>query len=52
EESLLAIGPKQTEQRLIEPLTAPRARLILYSTIGLLPLTVLLAGAVVWWRRR
>ena len=49
--SLLAIGPKDSEPRLMA-LTQPRVRLILYSTAGLLPLAVLLIGGVVWWNRR
>jgi len=51
EESLLAIGPKQPEQRMMV-LTQPSMRLILYSTAGLLPLVVLLIGGIVWWSRR
>lgn len=51
EESLLAIGPKQTQQRMMV-LTQPSMRLILYSTVGLLPLVVLIIGGIVWWSRR
>lgn len=51
EESLLAIGPKQTQQRMMV-LTQPSMRLILYSTAGLLPLVVLIIGGIVWWSRR
>jgi len=51
EESLLAIGPKQSERRLMT-LTQPSMRMILYSTAGLLPLTVLVIGGIVWWKRR
>lgn len=51
EESLLAIGPKEPEQRMMV-LTQPTMRLILYSTAGLLPLAVLVIGGIVWWNRR
>ncbi len=51
EESLLAIGPKEPQQRMMI-LTQPSMRLILYSTAGLLPLVVLIIGGIVWWSRR
>lgn len=51
EEDLISIRPKQTELRQVI-LTPPQARTIIYSNILFLPLLVLLAGFVVWWRRR
>jgi hypothetical protein len=51
EEELISIRPRQFEERVVL-LTAPQARAIIYSNIIFLPLGVLLAGGIVWWRRR
>jgi len=51
EEELISIRPKEPEQRQVI-LTAPQARAIIYSSILFVPLLVLVAGGIVWWRRR
>jgi ABC-type uncharacterized transport system involved in gliding motility auxiliary subunit len=51
EEELITIRPKAPEQREVI-LTPPQARAIIYSNILFVPLLVLAAGALVWWRRR
>lgn len=52
EEILISIRSKPADVRQITPLTGIQQRLILYSSIGILPLVVLAAGAWVWWSRR
>ncbi len=52
EEILISIRSKPTDVRQIAPLTGIQQRLILYSSVGVLPLVVLIAGAWVWWSRR
>ena len=51
EEELISIRPKMPEQRQVF-LTLPQARAVIYSNILFMPLIVLAAGAVVWWKRR
>lgn len=51
EEALISIRPKQPEARQVV-LTPPQARAIIYSSMLFVPLIVLAAGGVVWWRRR
>lgn len=51
EEELISIRPKMPEQRQVV-LTPPQARGIIYSNILFVPILVLVAGAMVWWRRR
>jgi ABC-type uncharacterized transport system involved in gliding motility auxiliary subunit len=51
-EELIAIGPKPPENRQIRPLTGGQQTLLLVTLAGLLPLSILAAGAVVWWNRR
>jgi len=51
EEDLISIRPKPPEQRQVV-LTPPQARGIIYSSIIFVPALVLIAGVVVWWRRR
>jgi len=51
DEALISIRPKNLEQRTVM-LTAPQSRAIIYSSIIFVPLMVLAAGALVWWRRR
>jgi ABC-type uncharacterized transport system involved in gliding motility auxiliary subunit len=51
DEALISIRPKaQQNNQLI--LTASQARIVMYSSTIFLPLLVLAAGAMVWWRRR
>ncbi len=52
EESLIAIGPKPPAIHSIRPITGAEQRLLLYSLVIFLPVVVLLAGAMVWLRRR
>jgi ABC-type uncharacterized transport system involved in gliding motility auxiliary subunit len=51
EESLVAIGPKTPDTR---PLTLPpgSSRLVVFTSLILLPLVVVVAGVAVWWSRR
>jgi ABC-type uncharacterized transport system involved in gliding motility auxiliary subunit len=51
EERLIAIEPKIPRPRTVY-LTPSQARLILYTSVGFLPLIVLASGALVWWKRR
>ncbi len=51
EESMVAIGPKTPDSR---PLMLPpgSSRLVVFSSLILLPLVVIVAGIAVWWTRR
>jgi ABC-type uncharacterized transport system involved in gliding motility auxiliary subunit len=51
DEALISIRPKEVEERSVV-LTAPQARGVIYSSILFVPLVVLAAGILVWWRRR
>jgi len=51
EESLIAIGPKPPQQRTVF-LSAVQANVIFFVSVVLIPLVLLGAGVVVWWRRR
>jgi len=51
EDTLISIRPKEPEFREVI-LTPPQARAIIYSSVLFVPLIVLAAGGVVWWRRR
>ena len=51
EDALISIRPKQSEVREVV-LTPPQARAIIYSNVLFVPLIVLAAGGLVWWRRR
>ncbi len=51
-EELIAIGPKPPDNRQIKPLTGGQQNLLLITLAGLLPLGVLMVGALVWWNRR
>lgn len=51
EEELISIRPKQQDPRQVF-LTPAQARAIIYGNILFVPLGVLVAGGVVWWRRR
>jgi ABC-type uncharacterized transport system involved in gliding motility auxiliary subunit len=51
QEELISIRPKQPTDRSVV-LTAAQARAIIYSNILFVPLLVLLAGGIVWWKRR
>ncbi|MBI2847250.1 MAG: GldG family protein [Chloroflexi bacterium] len=50
EEELISIRPKQALRFLV---VSPREwRWILYSSLTFLPLAVIVAGGIIWWRRR
>jgi ABC-type uncharacterized transport system involved in gliding motility auxiliary subunit len=51
DEDLISIRPKQQEDRRV---TMTRAQLILVRAISqfVLPLMVVIAGTLVWWKRR
>jgi ABC-2 type transport system permease protein len=51
DEDLISIRPKQQEDRRV---TMTRAQLILVRAISqfVLPLLVVIAGTLVWWKRR
>jgi ABC-type uncharacterized transport system involved in gliding motility auxiliary subunit len=51
EEELISIRPEAVVSRELV-LSAGQARFLQYSSVIFLPATVLLVGAVVWWRRR
>jgi len=51
EDYLIAIRPKQVESRQMI-LASPQLRLILYSSVILLPLAVLAMGIATWWANR
>lgn len=51
EESLIAIGPKTTQPRTLF-LSRVQANTIFFVGVILIPLALLVAGVVVWWRRR
>lgn len=51
EDALISIRPKESGVREVV-LTAPQARAIIYSNVLFVPLIVLVAGGLVWWRRR
>lgn len=50
-EELISIRPKPPTDRSIF-LTATQANLVIFSSVVVLPLIVLIAGASVWWSRR
>ena len=50
-EELISIRPKPPEDRSVY-LNTTQSNLILYTSVFILPLAVLLAGASVWWSRR
>ncbi len=51
EDQLISIRPKELETREVT-LTSPQSRAVVYGNILFVPLAVLLAGVLVWWRRR
>jgi len=52
EEELISIRPKDQEQAQVQRLTGRQLRLVTYSSIFAVPLLLLIAGGVVWWKRR
>ncbi|MDE0184664.1 MAG: Gldg family protein [Candidatus Poribacteria bacterium] len=52
EEDLIAIRPKDPNQRTLRFLTRGEAAFIQIASIFLIPLIIFLVGLVVWWRRR
>ncbi len=51
QENLIAISPKTAENRMVF-LTAEQSAFVFWSSFLLLPVAVLIIGALVWWRRR
>jgi len=51
QENLIAIGPKNPQDRRIT-ITADQQRRIFYITVLIVPGLILLAGVQTWWRRR
>jgi len=51
EENLISIRPKQYSFRRLL-VGKDTERFIRYSSVGLLPVLILILGAVIWWRRR
>jgi len=51
DEDLISIRPKETEDRRLE-ISGNRMNMIFWWSVVLLPLTVVGAGLMVWWRRR
>ncbi len=51
QENLISIPPKSTTQPQIF-LTAEQNNFVFFSSVILLPLAILIIGAIVWWRRR
>ena len=51
DEDLIAIRPKDPQDRRLS-LTMAQASRILYSSVFGLPLLIILGGVSVWWRRR
>jgi ABC-type uncharacterized transport system involved in gliding motility auxiliary subunit len=51
DEDLISIRPKEPEDRRIT-MTSAQMRLVLITTLFILPLAVVFAGVSVWWRRR
>jgi ABC-type uncharacterized transport system involved in gliding motility auxiliary subunit len=52
EEELISIRPKDQEQAQVQRLTGRQLRLVTYSSIFVVPILLLIAGGIVWWRRR
>lgn len=52
EEDLIAIRPKDPNQRTLRFLTRGEAAFIQIASIFLIPLIIFFVGLVVWWRRR
>ena len=52
EEELISIRPKDQEQAQVKMLTTRQLRLILYTSVFAIPIVLLIAGGIVWWRRR
>ena len=51
EENLISIRPKQYSFRRLL-VGKDTERFIRYSSVGLLPILILMLGAIIWWRRR
>ncbi|MDY6875088.1 MAG: GldG family protein [Chloroflexota bacterium] len=51
EESMIAIGPKTTQQRYVY-LSQVQSNIIFFISVIFVPLALLVMGIIVWWRRR
>ena len=52
EEELISIRPRDQEQATVQKLSGRQLRLVTYSSIFAVPLLLLIAGGLVWWKRR
>ncbi|MEO7407222.1 MAG: Gldg family protein [Vicinamibacterales bacterium] len=52
QENMIAIRPKDPEDRRLRPLSATEDRWIFLTTVVFIPGLILLVGARTWWRRR
>ncbi|MBM3213221.1 hypothetical protein FJZ33_13460, partial [Candidatus Poribacteria bacterium] len=52
EEELISIRPKDQEEARVKSLNARQLRMVAYFSIFAIPFLILLAGGIVWWRRR
>ena len=52
QEQLIAVPAKTPGQHPLKATTGTDAAFIMVSDVGLIPLTILIIGALIWWRRR
>jgi len=52
EEELISIRPKDQGQTRVKMLTGQQLRLMMYTSVFAIPIVLLIAGGIVWWRRR
>ncbi len=51
DEDLISIRPKESEDRRLN-MNAAQVRMVMYTTLLLIPLFIILSGVSVWWKRR
>lgn len=52
EEELISIRPKDQGQTRVKMLTGQQLRLVTYTSVFAIPIILLIAGGIVWWKRR
>jgi len=52
EEELISIRPKDQGQARVKILTGQQLRLVMYTSVFAIPIILLIAGGIVWWKRR
>jgi ABC-type uncharacterized transport system involved in gliding motility auxiliary subunit len=52
EEQLISIRPKSQDEAKVKSLTGGQLRLVTYFSIFAVPLILILAGGIVWWKRK